>query len=87
MDRVIAESQARLKAEDAMRLRKGDLEEDIDRDSAWVKRLGWVKHFGSRDLLDIFEAAEWIRAKAAVNGQARQADEQVTRERLLLCAD
>ncbi|WKT53576.1 hypothetical protein QSH57_004138 [Fusarium oxysporum f. sp. vasinfectum] len=76
MEKVIADSQARLKAEDAMRLRKGDLEEDIDRDSAWVKRLGWVKHFGSRDLLDVFEAAEWIRAKAAINGRARQEDEQ-----------
>ncbi|KAI3573140.1 hypothetical protein IWW34DRAFT_636246 [Fusarium oxysporum f. sp. albedinis] len=84
MEKVIADSQARLKAEDAMRLRKGDLEEDTDRDSAWVKRLGWVKHFGSRDLLDVFEAAEWIRAKAATNGGARQEDEQVTRERLLL---
>ncbi|KAI3573486.1 hypothetical protein IWW34DRAFT_855654 [Fusarium oxysporum f. sp. albedinis] len=84
MEKIIADSQARLKAEDVMRLWKGDLGEDIDRDSAWFKRLGWVKHFGSRDLLDIFEAAEWIRAKAATNGRARQEDEQVTCERLLL---
>ncbi|KAH7187201.1 hypothetical protein DER44DRAFT_611663, partial [Fusarium oxysporum] len=69
MKNIIAASQARLKAEDAMRLRKGDLEEDIDRDSAWAKRLSWVRHFGSRDLLDIFEAAEWTRAKAATNGR------------------
>lgn len=34
MEEIIATSQARLKEEDAMRLRKGDLEEDIDRDSA-----------------------------------------------------
>ncbi|KAH7233815.1 uncharacterized protein BKA55DRAFT_742558 [Fusarium redolens] len=32
IDKIIADSQARLKEEDAMRLRKGDLEEDIDRD-------------------------------------------------------
>jgi hypothetical protein len=50
IEKIIAASQARLKAEEAMRLRKGDLEEDIDRDSAWVKRLGWVRHFSSRDL-------------------------------------
>jgi hypothetical protein len=35
MDEVIAASQARLKEEDAVRLRKGDLKEDIDRDSPW----------------------------------------------------
>lgn len=43
-----------------------------------------MKHFGSRDLLNVFEAAEWIRAKAATNRQARQEGKQVTRERLLL---
>ncbi|GAA3332218.1 hypothetical protein GCM10020331_091560 [Ectobacillus funiculus] len=40
MEKIIADSQAELKAEDAMRLRKGDLEEDIDRDSPWVKETG-----------------------------------------------
>jgi superfamily II DNA helicase RecQ len=84
MEKIIADSQAELKAEDAMRLRKGDLEEDMDRDSAWVKRLGWVRHFDSRDLLDIFEAAEWIRAKAVTAGRVRQEDEQAARERQLL---
>jgi hypothetical protein len=58
-----------------MRLRKGDLEEDIDRDLAWVKRLGWVRHFGLWDLLDVFDAAEWIRVKAMITGRARQEDE------------
>ncbi|KAL9563895.1 hypothetical protein ACKAV7_011930 [Fusarium commune] len=38
MDELIAASQARLEEEDAVRLRKGDLKEDIDRDSPWVKR-------------------------------------------------
>ncbi|EWY79238.1 hypothetical protein FOCG_17772 [Fusarium oxysporum f. sp. radicis-lycopersici 26381] len=37
---MIAASQTRLEEEGAMRLRKGDLEEDVDRDSAWVKRPG-----------------------------------------------
>ncbi|KAG8664772.1 uncharacterized protein FPOAC1_013552 [Fusarium poae] len=44
MDELIAISQARLEEEDAVRLRKGDLKEEIDRDSPWVKRLGWVRH-------------------------------------------
>ncbi|KAL6366266.1 hypothetical protein LRP88_00111 [Fusarium phalaenopsidis] len=84
MEKIIADSQAELKAEDAMRLRKGDLEEDMDRDSAWVKRLGWVRHFDSRDLLDVSEAAEWIRAKAVTAGRVRPEDEQAVRERQLL---
>ncbi|KAH7187401.1 hypothetical protein DER44DRAFT_644980, partial [Fusarium oxysporum] len=61
MDELIAASQARLEQEDAVRLRKGDLKEDIDRDSPWVKRLGWVRHFGSRDLINIHDAAQWLR--------------------------
>jgi hypothetical protein len=65
MDKVIAANQARLKEEDAERLRKGDLKEDIDRDSPWVKRLRWVRRFGSRDLVSIHGAAEWLRARAA----------------------
>lgn len=84
MERMIASSQAQLKAEDAIRLRMGDLEEDIDRDSSWIKRLGWVRHFGSRDLVSVHEAAEWVRAKAATGGRARQEDEEAGRERLLL---
>ncbi|KAI7767510.1 hypothetical protein LZL87_013755 [Fusarium oxysporum] len=59
MEEIIASSQARLKEEDAVRLWKGDLEEDIDRDSSWVRRLRWVRHFGSRDLLSIHDAAIW----------------------------
>lgn len=66
MEKMIAESEARLKAEDDSPLRRCDLEEDIDRDSSWVKRLGWLRHFGSRDLLDVFKTAEWVRAKAAM---------------------
>ncbi|RSL86277.1 hypothetical protein CDV31_016422, partial [Fusarium ambrosium] len=85
MEKMIASSEAQLRAEDAMRLRLGDLEEDIDRDSSWIKRLGWVKHFGSRDLLGVHEAAEWVRAKSATGGRGRQSeDERVVHERLLL---
>ncbi|KAH7231127.1 hypothetical protein BKA59DRAFT_560540 [Fusarium tricinctum] len=47
MDEVIAASQARLEEEDAVRLRKGDLKEEIDRDSPWVKRLGWSHNIDS----------------------------------------
>ncbi|KAG4282255.1 hypothetical protein FPRO04_13331 [Fusarium proliferatum] len=72
MDKIIAVSQAQLKEEDAERLRKGDLEEDIDRDSSWVKRLRWVRHFGSRDLLSIHDAATWVRGRAMTGNRARQ---------------
>ncbi|VTO81898.1 unnamed protein product, partial [Fusarium graminearum] len=72
--------------QDAARLRKGDLKEDIDRDSPWVKRLGWVRHFGSRDLISIHDAAQWLRARAATGRWAQnQEDEEAARERLLLC--
>ncbi|EXL40287.1 hypothetical protein FOCG_17175 [Fusarium oxysporum f. sp. radicis-lycopersici 26381] len=85
MDELITISQARLKEEDAARLRKGDLKEDIDRDSPWVKRLGWVRHFGSRDLISIHDAAQWLRARAATGRWAQnQEDEEAARERLLL---
>jgi hypothetical protein len=80
MDEVIAAGQARLKEQDAARLRKGDLKEDIDRDSPWVKRLGWVRHFGSRDLISVHDAAEWLRARAATGRWAgKQEDEEATR--------
>ncbi|KAK6706733.1 hypothetical protein SNK04_007752 [Fusarium graminearum] len=85
MDEVIAASQARLKEEDAIRLRKGDLKEDIDRDSSWVKRVGWVRHFGSRDLTSIHDAAQWLRARAATGRRTvAQDEEEAVRERLLL---
>ncbi|KAL3588256.1 hypothetical protein FPOAC2_14155 [Fusarium poae] len=85
MDELIAISQARLEEEDAVRLRKGDLEEEIDRDSPWVKRLGWVRHFGSRNLINIHDAAQWIRARPATGrSTGRQEDEEAARERLLL---
>ncbi|KAL9565573.1 hypothetical protein ACKAV7_009755 [Fusarium commune] len=62
-----------------------DLKEDIDRDSSWVKRVGWVRHFGSRDLTSIHDAAEWLRARAATGRRTvAQDDEEAVRERLLL---
>ncbi|OBS16293.1 hypothetical protein FPOA_13079 [Fusarium poae] len=85
MDEVIAASEARLKEKDAARLRKGDLKEDIDRDSSWVKRVGWVRHFGSRDLTSIHDAAEWLRARTATGRRTvAQDDEEAVRELLLL---
>ncbi|GKU07275.1 unnamed protein product [Fusarium langsethiae] len=85
MDKLVALSQAQLEEEDAARLRKGDVKEELDRDSPWVKRLGWVRHFGSRDLINIYDAAQWLRAKAATSRSAgRQEDEEAARERLLL---
>ncbi|GKU09242.1 unnamed protein product, partial [Fusarium langsethiae] len=85
IDELIAASQARLEEEDAIRLRKGDLKEEIDRDSPWVKRLGWVRHFGSRDLINIHDAAQWLRAREVTGRSAgRQEDKEAARERLLL---
>ncbi|EYB28035.1 hypothetical protein FG05_30289 [Fusarium graminearum] len=85
IDEVIAASQARLDEEDAMRLRKGDVKEELDRDSPWVKRLGWVRHFGSRDLIDVYNAAQWLRARTATGRSSRgQEDKEAVRERLLL---
>ncbi|KAK1449593.1 hypothetical protein CMEL01_16800 [Colletotrichum melonis] len=49
-----------------------------------VKRLQWVKHFGSRDLLGIYDAAEWIRAKSTASGQGWERDEEAVRERSVL---
>ncbi|KAM5528343.1 hypothetical protein FOXYSP1_19612 [Fusarium oxysporum f. sp. phaseoli] len=68
MEKIIATNQTRLKEEDATKLRNDDLEEDIDRDSSWAKRLGWMRH-----LVSVHEASEWVRAKAPTEGRARQA--------------
>jgi hypothetical protein len=85
IDTIIAASQARLEEEDAERLQKGDLKEDIDRDSPWVKRLSWVRHFSSRDLVSIHDAAEWLRARSATGRWPwKQEDEEAIRKRLLL---
>ncbi|KAK2471143.1 hypothetical protein H9L39_17374 [Fusarium oxysporum f. sp. albedinis] len=78
MDKIIAASQARLKEEDAVRLRKGDMEEDIDRDSPWVKRLGWVRHFCSQDLVSIHDAAQWLQARAATEDDMAEAILDIT---------
>ncbi|KAF9870660.1 major facilitator superfamily transporter [Colletotrichum karsti] len=84
MELIVAQCTAELDAEDAERLRRGDLKEDMDRDSSWVKRVRWVNHFGSRDLLDIFEVAEWIRVKSTTAGRGREQDEDGAQERLIL---
>lgn len=82
LDDMIAGYEADLDAEETTRLRKGDKEEGIDRDSSWVKRTRWVRHFGSRDKLEIFDAAEWVRARGAKD--RRDDDEAARRELVLL---
>ena len=84
MEIMITECEAELEAEDAARLRKGDVEEGLDRDSPWVKRTGWVRHFGTRDLLEVYGAAEWVNATDAKGRRAHSEDEEAARERLLL---
>lgn len=77
LDDIIADCTAELAAEDALQLRKGDIEEGLDRDSAWVKRLGWVRHFGSRDKLSIYEAVEWVKAPMVSGRVALVVDEEM----------
>lgn len=83
-EKMIAEFAAELEAEDKARLRQGDVEQGLDRDSAWVKRVGWVRHFGSRDKLEVYRAAEWIKAKEAKSRWQQAEDEDVLRERTRL---
>jgi hypothetical protein len=74
VEKLIRESTAAIQEEDRARVRKGDAEEGIDRDSSWVKRLGWVRHFGDRDKLAVFEAARWKgdRETTTTGGRGRQ---------------
>lgn len=53
-----------------LRNERGIREEGLDRDSAWVKEMGWVSHFGDRDRPFIYRNARWIGAlkKEELNG-------------------
>ncbi|KAF3761218.1 hypothetical protein M406DRAFT_75957 [Cryphonectria parasitica EP155] len=84
LEKIIANYIAERKEEDEAQLCKSDTEEGIDRDSAWVKRLGWVRHFGLRDKLDIHRAVEWVKAPAAGGRAAQEADEEALRARARL---
>ncbi|KJZ69994.1 hypothetical protein HIM_10605 [Hirsutella minnesotensis 3608] len=75
LEEMIAEYESELKDEETVRLRVGDTKEGLDRDNTWVKMTGWVRHFGSRDKLDIYEAAEWVRARAAKQRQVEDPDQ------------
>lgn len=48
---------AKLAERKAARVRIGDRLEGLDRDLGWIKRIGWTRHFGIRDLLLIADAA------------------------------
>jgi hypothetical protein len=54
-----------LDTRDTERLRRGDREENINRDSTWVKEMKWTQHFGDRDLITISEATDWPGSKAS----------------------
>lgn len=69
MEIILEDDRVKMEEEDAERLRRGDREEGIDRDSAWVKDMKWVSHFGDRELVTIAEATDWLGSKA---GQARE---------------
>ncbi|OAQ71908.1 hypothetical protein VFPPC_12026 [Pochonia chlamydosporia 170] len=84
MDNIIAESQAELLEEDTKRNEHGNRQEGIDFDSTWVKHMKWVRHFGDRNLLDIHDAAQGIRARASKAKTRAPEDEMNTRETQLL---
>ncbi|KAK4205950.1 hypothetical protein QBC37DRAFT_462707, partial [Rhypophila decipiens] len=85
VERKITKLEAKLKAKASERLRKGDLREGMEYDSAWVKRMGWAKHFGTRDRLDIHAAAEWVRAREAQRQRrAREEGEEAAAEVAML---
>lgn len=84
MDKIIAESQTELLEEDTKRKEHSNRQEGIDFDSTWVKHMMWVRHFGDRDLLEIHDAAQGIRAKASTAKATASGDEKATRETQLL---
>ncbi len=57
------ETKLKLESQDAERLRRGEQEESIDRDSAWVEDMKWVSHFGDRDIVRVAEATMWLGSK------------------------
>lgn len=71
----------KLREQDESRLRRGDAEEGIDRDSSWVKRLQWVRHFQERDKLVVFQAAQWVNAKKPSSRQTPQSAEETAQKR------
>ena len=79
---MVADYTVKMEAHNAEWLRKGDIEEGIDRDSAWVKRTKWGRHFGSRDKVRIMEAAQWVNSKDARSRQSQ--DEAAAQEEALL---
>ncbi len=63
MDAIIAESTVELKEADEKRLQRGDMQEGLDHDSTWVKEMMWVRHVGSRSLVEIHNATQFTRPK------------------------
>ena len=63
MDAIIAESTVELKEADEKRLQRGDMQEGLDHDSTWVKEMMWVRHVGSRSLVEIHNATQLTRPK------------------------
>ncbi len=85
VDKLIHDWEVEVANEDGARLRRGDAQEGLDHDSSWVKRTGWARHFGARDLLDVFAAAQWVRARGAGGPrQHQQEDEAAGRKRAQL---
>ncbi|KAH6661461.1 hypothetical protein F5X68DRAFT_178705 [Plectosphaerella plurivora] len=60
---ALTQSTELIKAEDKARAKRGDALEGLERESSWVKRLAWTRHFGERDKLAVREAARWKGAR------------------------
>lgn len=88
LEQCISDSAAEIEAQDTERLRKGDREENIDRDSSWVKEMQWVRHFGVRDLVVIGQSTQWPGSKVESGTRDRpwqqERDPAAEREQLIL---
>jgi hypothetical protein len=61
---ALTQSTQLIQDEDKARARRGDVLEGLERESSWVKRLGWTRNFGERDKLAVREAARWTTSHA-----------------------
>ncbi|RYP58052.1 hypothetical protein DL771_011358 [Monosporascus sp. 5C6A] len=54
-----------LAAEKEERRRTADGPGGIDAESTWVKEMGWAKHLGGKDLVELYEASLGPASNAA----------------------
>ncbi|SPO06732.1 uncharacterized protein DNG_09426 [Cephalotrichum gorgonifer] len=62
---------AKLAERKAVRVQRADGLEEIDRETEWIKRTEWARHFGIRELPPIADAAAWVCGRAAGRKESR----------------